>query len=145
MDYVATYPTTCIPYHSSNMILNVDSDDAYLVSSKVQSRVADYFQLNSLHKTHHHQAITGAIYVERKILWHISSLVAEAETARVYHNAQKSIPIQTILTTFYHPQPPTLVKTNNSTTNGFIRDNIHQKRSNLWDMRYCLLTDRKSQ
>lgn len=31
LDYVSTHPKTMICYHASNMVLNVDSDAAYLV------------------------------------------------------------------------------------------------------------------
>ena len=66
MEYVATYTTTYIRYHASDMILNVDSDDTYLVAPKARSRFSGYFQLNSLPKPNHHQTINGAICVECK-------------------------------------------------------------------------------
>ena len=63
-----------------------------------------------------------------KTLQHVVSPAAEAETDGVYHNAQRAIPIQTILNGLDHNQPPTPVNTDNSTTGGFIYDNIHQKK-----------------
>ena len=44
-----------------------------------------------------------------------------------------------------HPQPPTTIVTDNSTAKSFIYDNIHQKRSKSWDMRYYWLRDRATQ
>ena len=61
---------------------------------------------------------------------------------RIFHNAQAAIPIRTLLQALNHPQPPTPLKTDNSTANGFIHDNIHQKRSKTWDMRYYWLRDK---
>ena len=37
------------------------------------------------------------------------------------------------------------LKTENSTATGFVYDNIHQKRSKSWDMRYYWLRDRMTQ
>ena len=47
MDYVHTYPDTYVRFHASDMILNIDSDAAYLVAPKSRSRVACYFYLSS--------------------------------------------------------------------------------------------------
>ena len=55
MDYVATYPDTYIRFYASDMILNIDSDAAYLVAPKSRSRVAGYFHLASIPKVQEHQ------------------------------------------------------------------------------------------
>ena len=82
-----TYPNTVILYHKSNMLLHVDSDAAYLVLSKAQSRVAGYFQL-----TNHRQALTfftnGAILIKCKTLRHVVELSAAAEVGGIFHDAQ---------------------------------------------------------
>ena len=67
---------------------------------------------------------------------------AEAEVAGIFHNAQTTILIRRILRALNHPQPPTPIKTDNSTANGFIHNNIHQKRSKSWDMRYYWLREK---
>ena len=145
MDYVATYPDTYIRFHASDMILNIDSDAAYLVAPKARSRVAGYFQLGSLPTSTQHPKLNGAVLVECKTLRHVVSSAAEAETGGIFHNAQVAIPIRTLLHKLNHPQPPTPIKTDNSTACGFIHDNIHQKRSKSWDMRYYWLRDRLAQ
>ena len=33
MDYAATFPNTYVRYYASDMILNIDSDAAYLVAT----------------------------------------------------------------------------------------------------------------
>ena len=63
MDYMATYPNTYLRYHASNMILNIDSDAAYLVAPKARSRIAGHFQLNSKPKPEYSEEINGAIVV----------------------------------------------------------------------------------
>ena len=130
MDYVATYPDAYIRYNASGMILTIDSNVAYLVAPKARSRVAGYFQLNNL---------------PCKNKRHVVSSAAEDENAGIFHNAQTAIPLRTFLQALTHPQPPTPVKTDNSTSDGFIHDNIHMKKSKSWDKRYHWLRDRLSQ
>ena len=157
MDYVNTYPNAYIRYYASDMVLHIDSDAAYLVAPKARSRVAGYFHLSDnprnfmsetrisdISKTRK-PTLNGAIHVECKTLRHVVSSAAEAETAGVYHNAQVAIPIRIVLQALDHTQPPTPIKTDNSTANGFIHDNIHQRRSKSWDMRYYWLRDRQTQ
>ena len=72
-------------------------------------------------------------------------MAAEAETAAIFHNAQQAVPIRIILQALDHEQPPTPVKTDNSTAQGFIQDNIHMKKSKSWDMRYHWLRDCQTQ
>ena len=90
MDYVCTFPNTHIPYYSSNMVLHVDSDAAYLVVSKSRSRVAGYYYLSDDPNVTKLPKINGAI-LEFKILW--CMVVSAAETVGIFHNAQVSIPI----------------------------------------------------
>ena len=145
MDYVHTYPNSYIRYKASDMILHIDSDAAYLVAPKARSRVAGYFHLSDNPSKSSKPILNGAIHVECKTLRHVVSSAAEAETAGVYHNATVALPIRVVLQALNHPQPPTPIKTDNSTANGFIHDKIHQKRSKSWDMRYYWLRDRKTQ
>ena len=145
MDYAATYPNTVVRYKPSDMVLNVDSDAAYLVAPKARSRIAGYYYLSSAPTTTTPAHLNGAILVECKTLRHVVASAAEAETAGVFHNAHTAIPLRTILTALHHPQPPTPLKTDNTTTTGFIHNNIHQKRSKSWDMRYFWLRDRATQ
>jgi len=44
-----------------------------------------------------------------------------------------------------HPQNSTIITTDNSTAHSFVYDNIHQKRSKSWDMRFYWLRDRMNQ
>ena len=145
MDYVSTYPNAYIRYYASDMVLHVDSDAAYLVAPKARSRVAGYFYMGNHLNNPANPHLNGAVQVECKTLRHVVSSAAEAETAGVYHNAQMALPIRVILQALNHHQPPTPIKTDNSTANGFIHDNIHQRRSKSWDMRYYWLRDRQTQ
>ena len=145
MDYLATYPHAYVRYYASDMVLHVDSDAAYLVAPKARSRISGFFHLSDHPNITKHPKLNGAILVECKTLRHVVSSSAEAEVAGIYHNATMSIPIRHILESLQHPQPPTPLKTDNSTAAGFVYDNIHQKRSKSWDMRYHWLRDRQTQ
>lgn len=130
IDYVHIYPHAYLRVHASDMILNIDSDASYLVAPKARSRVAGYYQLASHPDNTPHFNINGDILVECKTLRHVVESSAEAETTGVFFNAQNALPTQTNLIALNHPQPPTPIKTDNSSTNGFIHNNIHQKSLN---------------
>ena len=106
------------------MILHVDSDAAYLVAPKFRSRIASYFQLSDHPKITKHPKLNGTIIVECKTLRHMVSSSAESKVAGIYHNSRISIPIRQTLQALNHPQPPTPLKTDNSTATGFVYDNI---------------------
>ena len=47
LDYAENYPKTIILYHTSNMILYGDMDEAYLVPLEYRSLIAGNFYLNN--------------------------------------------------------------------------------------------------
>ena len=143
LDYVATYPNVFIRYHASDMILNIDSDAAYLVEPQARSRIAGYFQLNSSKRSNPY--INGAILIECKTLRHVVASSAEAETAGLFHNAQIAVPIRYMLEQMSHKQGKSPVKTDYLMSNNFIHNNIAQCRSKSWDMQYYWLRDKENQ
>ena len=145
MDYLHTYQNAHVRYYASDMILHIDSDAAYLVAPKARSRIAGYFYMSSHPNVTKRPRLNGAILVECKVLRHVVSSSAEAETAGIFHNTTTAVPIRHILQNIGHPQPPTPVKTDNTTATAFVYNNIHQKRSKSWDMRYHWLRDRQTQ
>ena len=60
-------------------------------------------------------------------------------------NAQLAAPMRTTLEELGHPQPPTPMKTDNTTANGIINGTVKQQRSKAIDMRYYWLKDRVEQ
>ena len=71
LDYAATYQNAFICYHASDMILNIDSDAAYLVIPKAKSRIAGFFFMNNLPSSTPLPVLNGAILVECKTLRHV--------------------------------------------------------------------------
>ena len=118
------------------MVLHIDSDAAYLVLSNTKSRIAGYFYLLDHLSQEISPLLNGAILVECKGIKHVVSSSAEAETAGLFHNAQMALPIRYILNSIGYQQPATPIKTDNSTALGFVHNNIHKKRSKVWDMQY---------
>ena len=46
LDYAATYPNAIIRYHAIQLVLHVDSDDAYLFMPEARSVYVRHFYLN---------------------------------------------------------------------------------------------------
>jgi hypothetical protein len=78
-------------------------------------------------------------------LKHVVASAAEAETGGLFYNAQQAVIIRQILKALGHPQPPTPIKTDNSTAYNFVHSTMKQKRSKSWDMRYNWLRCREAQ
>ena len=69
LDYCAIFPTSKLRYCASDMILNVDSNIAYLVAPQAKSRIAGYFQLNiETYPSNPLTPLNGTILVECKTL-----------------------------------------------------------------------------
>ena len=81
------------------------------------------------------------IHVECRYLRHVVASAAEAEVGGLFYNAQTTIPIRNCLILMNHPQPPTPIKTDNSTAQAFTYNNIAIKKAKSWDMRYYWLRD----
>jgi hypothetical protein len=143
LDYAATYPNAKIRYYASDMQLQVDSDAAYLVLPQAKSRYAGYFYLGSSHSTN--GKLNGAILVPCKSIRSVVASAAEAETGGLFYNGQDAVIIKQSLEALDHPQHKIPIKTDNSTATGFIYDNIRQRKSKTWDMRWNWLRDKSTQ
>jgi hypothetical protein len=75
----------------------------------------------------------------------VVSSAAEAELAALFHNGKDACPIRVCLEELGHPQPPTPIKTDNSTATGIANDTVKQKRSKAIDMRFYWIRDRVRQ
>ena len=70
---------------------------------------------------------------------------AEAEIGGIFHNRQSAVPLRHTLIEMGHPQPPTLIQTDNSTALGYVNSSIKIKRTKAMDMRFHWIKDRISQ
>ena len=69
----------------------------------------------------------------------------EAEVGGLYMNALELSPMRTTLEELDHPQPPTPLKTDNSTGDGIMNKIIKQRQSQAMGKRFYWLQDRVEQ
>jgi hypothetical protein len=143
LDYLATHPEATIRYHTSDMILNIHSDASYLSVSNAWSRLGGLFFLGN--KSPKQETLNGYILNVAAVIKNVVASAAESEVGACFHNAQSGAPLRVTLNELGHTQPPTPLRTDNSTAYGIIRETIKQKRSKTMDMRYYWLTDRVRQ
>jgi hypothetical protein len=141
LNYCACNPNAQIIYRASDMILQGDSDAAYLVCPEAKSRAGGYHFIGNKNG----ELFNGPIMVLAKIIKNVMSSAAEAEVAALFMNAQEMAPMRQCLKDLGHPQPATPIKTDNSTATGIINNTIKQKRSKSIDMRFYWLRDRVKQ
>ena len=127
------------------MQLNADSDAAYLVAPKGRSRIAGFYYFRNERNHEDIINVEHPVLVECKCLRHVVSSAVEAETAGLFHNGKNIIVLRRALHALGHPQKPTPLKTDNATADGFVHNNIHQRKSKAWDMRYYWLRDKETQ
>jgi hypothetical protein len=89
--------------------------------------------------------LNGSILNVAAIIKNVVAFAAESEVGACFHNAQSGAPLRVTLTEMGHTQPPTPLRTDNSTTFGILNETIKQKISKAMDMRYHWLTDRVRQ
>ena len=70
---------------------------------------------------------------------------AETEAHDVFHKENISLHIRNLLQGMGHAQPPTIIKTDNSTAVGYVQHTIQQKMSKAWDMQLHWLQDKTNQ
>ena len=130
LNYAACNPDAQIIYRKSHMILQGDSDAAYLVCPEARSRLGGYLFLHNRTRTH----FNGPLLVLAKVIKNVMASAAEAELGALYTNAQEALPMRQCLEELGHKQPATPLKTDNSTAQGIINNTMKQKRSKAMDM-----------
>jgi hypothetical protein len=143
LDYLATHPDDAIRYHASDMILHIHSDASYLSVSNARSRLGGLFFLGN--KSPEQDKLNGSIINLAVIIKNVVASAAESEVGACFHDAQSGAPLRVTLTEMGHTQPPTPLRTDNSTAFGILNETIKQKRSKAMDMIYHWLTDRVRQ
>jgi hypothetical protein len=143
LDYLATHPYATIRYHASDMVLHIHSDASYLSVSNARSRLGDLFFLGN--KSPEQDTLNGSILNVAAVIKNVVASAAESEVGACFHNAQSGAPLRVTLTELGQKQPPTPLRTDNSTAFGILNETIKQKRSKAMDMRYHWLTERVRQ
>jgi hypothetical protein len=145
LDYMWTHPDAKIRYRASDMILNVHSDASYLSAPRARSRAGGYFFLGSVPVDGDPIKLNGAIHITCTILKLVAASAAEAELGALFLNAQEAKILRLTLHELGHPQPPTPIHIDNTTTVGIVNNTIKRQRSRAMEMRYFWLLDGKTQ
>jgi hypothetical protein len=140
LDYCATHPIAILRFHGSDMLLKIHSDAGYLNESKARSRAGGHFSLGN--NPENTPLDNGPILTPTGILKHVASAASEAEYGGLFVNGKEGTIIRRTLHDMGHPQPATIITTDNSTANGIANDTIKQQRSRAIDMRYHWIRDR---
>jgi hypothetical protein len=143
LDYLATHPDATIRYHASDMILHIHSDASYLSVSNARSQLGGIFFLGN--KSPEQDTLNGSILNVAAVIKNVVALAAESEVGACLYNTQSGAPLRVTLTELGHTQPPTPLRTDDSTAYDVLNETIKQKRSKAMDMRYHWLTDRVRQ
>jgi hypothetical protein len=127
LDYMWMHPDAIIRYRASDMILNVHSDALYLSAPKARSCASCYFFLGSIPQDSNPIKLNGAIHITCTILKLVAASAAEAKLGALFLNAQEAKVFQLVLAELGHPQPPTPIRIDNTTTVGIVNNTIkHQ-------------------
>jgi hypothetical protein len=133
LDYLATRPDATIRYHASDIILHIHSDASYLSVSNARSRIGGLFFLGN--RSPEQDTLNGSILNIAVVIKNVVASAAESEVGACFHNAQSGAPLRVTRTELVHTQPPTPLRTDNSTAFGIVNETIKQKRSKAMDMR----------
>jgi hypothetical protein len=88
LNYCNTHPETKIRYHASDMILHIYSDASYHSENEAKSRAGGFFYMGNTTKNDK-KLTNGAILIVSKVLKHVMSSAAEAESGAVFINAKE--------------------------------------------------------
>jgi hypothetical protein len=122
LDYLATHPDATIRYHASDMILHIHSDASYFSVSNAQSRLRGLFFLGK--KSFEQETLNGSILNVAAAIKNVVASAAESEVGACFHNDQSGAPLRVTLTELGHTQPPTPLRTDNSTAYGIVNETI---------------------
>ena len=126
LNYLHTHPDAVLIFKASNMVLWVDPDAAYLVKPNTKSRMPGFYYVST------HPAklkvktppLNETILAICKTMPHVMASTEESEMEGLFMNAQEIIPVRHDLIALAHPQPPTYLKTDSSTSSSIIDSTI---------------------
>jgi hypothetical protein len=127
------------------MIINVHSNASYLSAPRACSQAGGYFFLGSIPVNGDPIKLNGAIHITCTILKLVAASAAKAKLGALFLNAQEAKILRLTLDELGHPQPPTPIHINNTTTVEIVNNTIKRQRSRVMEMRYFWLLDGKTQ
>ena len=136
LDYMSTFPNAAIHYSASDMVLHIDSDVSYLSLPHARSRATGHYFLSNKSTSPHLPPPTpptpnGPIYTLCKRMRNVFASATESEIAALFHNGQEATVLRTTLLEMKHPQPPTPIKTDNSTASGIANKTVIPRKNKI--------------
>ena len=110
------------------MILHIHTDASFLSEPKAKSRDGGYFFLSNLPEDPTKAMHNAPIHVLCQILKNVLASASEVELAEMFENAQMGAIIRATLWDLGHKQPPTPLRTDNTTAAGIVHDTFKQVR-----------------
>ena len=124
LDYMWTQPDIKIRYRASDMILTVHSDTSYLSDPRARSQASGYFFFGSIPVDGDPIKLNGAIHITCTILKLIAASTAKAKLGALFLNAQEAKILHLTLDGLGHPQLPTPIHIDSTTTVGIVNNTI---------------------
>ena len=146
LNYAVTHPVATLHYNASDMILHIASDVSYICEERACSQAVGHLSLadrlvNNVNKPPTLPTNNGAIHTLCQLIKTVMSSASKAEICATFINAKDALPIHTTLKELGHPQPPTPMKVDNTTSVGFANNTIKQKRSKEINMHFYWIVD----
>ena len=128
------------------MVLHIDSDASHLSLPHARSRTVGHYFLNNKCINPHLPPSTqptpnGHIYTLRKWMRNVLASTAESEITILIHNGQEAVVLRTTLLEIKHPQLPTPIKTDRSTSSGIANKTFIPRKTRSMDMKYYWICD----
>ncbi len=139
---MATQEEAILTYHASKMVLAIHSDASYLSEPKARSRAGGHMFMAGNEDIPFNN---GAVLNISQIIRAVMSSAAEAELGALFINAKTAISIRQTLIKLGHPQPRTLIQTDNATAHALLTNKILPKALKAMDMRFHWLRCRDAQ
>ena len=139
LQYASTHRNNGIRFYASDMVYRILSDASYLCRPRAKSvyGLTAYLGFENW--------INGPIYCASKMISCVVASVAEAELAGGFQSAQIGTHHRLTLKDFGYPQPPTLLRMDNTVALGIAAGKVNGKRTKSMDMRFFWLSDRVNQ
>jgi hypothetical protein len=122
LDYLVTHPDATIRYHASDMILHIHSDASYLSDSNARSRLGGLFFCGD--KSPQEDNLNDSILNVASIIKNVVASAAESEVGACFQNTQSGAQFRVTLVELGHIQPPTPLRTDNSTACDILNETI---------------------
>ncbi len=138
MGYAYSNPDAQTKFRASDMIIQGDSDAAYLVEPDARSRAGGFHFLGNKE----HTMFNGPIHVLAKTIKAVMASAMEAEMKALFMNAQLLVEYRQTLEDMGHPQPPTRIRIDNRSAHGVLTGIMKQKRTKSAGMNASWVKDR---